>query len=319
MPRTIRQPATARAYSPDNCPNNCRGRKGGQAWSLAKDAIPPTEHQHHPVCQYARAWNATLSLPETTSVLYDLELGRVARSAMPEEIAEADAAERTTTMRNITVAGRLFAVLNRGDADLAEREARGEEPELPPMRPIPAVVKAPTAEQLQLRATAGRPISAAPSEPDGIDAPVPEPEQDAEPEPLNAAELRSMLDSPYAPGAAVDDEPDPNAEAEPELDPEPEPVELRTAEDVARYFGEPDPELEGDEHDAPTEPAPPLVLIEEPSEPELASAAEEEREDWPELSELQGGPEAYRQRAEVTANRYLARSPGRTPPQSPHT
>jgi hypothetical protein len=114
-------------YSPDQCPNDCRGRKpGNQAWALAKGAIPPTELEHHPVCKYGRAWAETLSTPETTHVLYDLELGRVARGAMPEEIAEADTAERSTTMRNITVSNRLFAVLPRSEAEQAEREARGE-------------------------------------------------------------------------------------------------------------------------------------------------------------------------------------------------
>jgi hypothetical protein len=304
-----RVPAPDRPLSPDECWNDCRGRKGGQAWSLAKGAIPPTENQHHPVCKYARAWNATLTTPQTSSVLYDLELGRVARSAMPEEIAEADVAERTTTMRNITVAGRLYAVLNRGDADLAEREARGEEPELPPLPPVPAVGKAPTA-QLELRAASSE------EEEQSEDEPEPDSDEDAEPmEPLNATELRSMLDSDYEPGT------DPDASSGDED--EGEPLELSTAEDVERFF-------EGDSHETPTEPAPPmarsrpLVLIEEPDESAEAeasatSAEEAEREEWPELNELQGGPEAYRRRAEVTASSYLARTPRRLPPQSPHT
>lgn len=114
-------------YSPEHCPNDCRGKKpGNQAWALAKGAIPPTEFEHHPVCKHARAWAQTLSAPETTEVLYDLELSKIARGAMPEEIAEADQAEKTTTMRNITVAGRIFAVLPRTEAEQAEREARGE-------------------------------------------------------------------------------------------------------------------------------------------------------------------------------------------------
>lgn len=113
-------------HPPEQCPNDCRGIVSGQAWALAKDAVPPTDNEHHPVCQFAAAWKATLTPPETTSVLYDLERSKVARTAMPEEIAEADAAEKTTTMRNITVADRLYAVLPRDQAEQAEREARGE-------------------------------------------------------------------------------------------------------------------------------------------------------------------------------------------------
>lgn len=294
LPKPVTRAAPPRktGISPDSCPNDCRGRRGGQAWSLAKDAVPPTEQQHHPVCKFARDWDATLSKPETSSVLYDLELGRVARGAMPEEIEEADHAERTTTMRNITVAGRLYAVLPRDEADLAEREARGETVELPPVkvappaagpqavaatprRPLPPMAPAPSAEQLQLRATG----LAIPSEPDGPDDPAPRYEPEAEPE------------------------------LESEAEREPEPIELSADET--------------DEHEMPTEPAPPpvaaraaavrgpRVLIEEVSENDVAGSDEQERESWPELDTLANAPdpETYRKRAEVTARSYLARTP----------
>jgi hypothetical protein len=271
-------------YSPDQCPNDCRGRRGNQAWSLAKGAIPPTELEHHPVCKYARDWSSTLSTPETTSVLYDLELSRVARGAMPEEIAEADLAERTTTMRNITVAGKLYAVLPRDEAEQAEREARGEgedevtqtQAPLAPLAPAPRRTAPPT-EQLPLRA-ASRPLPAI--EPDGLDEPEPKDEDEEVPEELealNRAELDSMLGSSFEPG----DEPD--------------------------------------GHEAPTEPAPPLPpapaarrtsapraqVIE--SETLVLSADEAEREAWPDLEAL--APEQHRTRAELTARNYLARSP----------
>jgi hypothetical protein len=114
-------------YSPEQCPNDCRGKRGGGEWALAKGAIPPTEKQHHPICKFAPAWAETLEDDSSSAyVLYDLELGTMARRAEPNEIAEADEAERLTKIRQITVGGRLFAVLPADDAEQASREAHGE-------------------------------------------------------------------------------------------------------------------------------------------------------------------------------------------------
>ncbi len=276
--RAVAAPAQPRVYSPAQCPNDCRGHGGGQAWSLAKDAMPPTAQEHHPVCKHARAWSATLHLPETTSVLYDLELGKVMRGAMPEEIAEAEIAERTTTMRNITVGDRLYAVLTLDEAELAAQEARGESPTLPPLR---ALSEAP--EPLSL--------------PD---------DSEEQTEPLNSAELRSMLDSPFEPESA-----DLGDDA----------IEDTLPEDVDRYLGD----LDAGGQEKPTDRAPPprapvaaigrQPMVHEETEPDVSSSSEAERDDWPTLGEVQGQPEDYRQRAEVTASRYLARSP-QIPPSS---
>lgn len=116
-------------YSPHQCPNDCRGLRDGQPWALAKGAVPPTEHEHHPVCKYAPAWAATLAPAETSEVLYDLELSTVARPAEPSEVQEAALAEKTTGMRQVTVAGRVYAVLSAVDAKRASLEARGEAPD----------------------------------------------------------------------------------------------------------------------------------------------------------------------------------------------
>lgn len=116
-------------YSPAQCPNDCRGLRDGQPWALAKGAKPPTDDEHHPVCKFASAWASTLTPVETTDVLYDLETARVARPAMPSEIEEAAVTEARTGMRQVTVSGRIYAVLPAPEAARAALEARGEEPD----------------------------------------------------------------------------------------------------------------------------------------------------------------------------------------------
>lgn len=116
-------------YSPAQCPNDCRGLRDGSPWALAKTARPPTDDEHHPVCKFAAAWAATLSPVETTDVLYDLELAVVKRAAMPNEIEEAAENAARTGMRQVTVAGRLYAILSAEEAERARLEAHGEEPD----------------------------------------------------------------------------------------------------------------------------------------------------------------------------------------------
>lgn len=121
-------------YSPKNCPNDCRGLRGGGEWALAKAARPPTADEHHPVCKHANAWAETLEGVATNAVLYDLELGRVARAAMPNEVEEAEVVRVRTGISQITVAGRLFAVLPTDEARIASAEAHGQTvtpPDLP--------------------------------------------------------------------------------------------------------------------------------------------------------------------------------------------
>lgn len=157
---------------------------------------------------FAPAWAETLEGVTTDAVLYDLELSTVARAAMPNEMAEADEAEKRTGIRQVVVAGRLFAVLPAGEATQAAAEARGET----------------------------------------VDSAI-------------------AIDFPEAERAD-------------------ESTEL-VSTDL------------GDADDGPDENAPPPT-----------NSNSKDRNDWPDL-DARDAPEAYRQRAEVTAQTYLARSPGR--------
>lgn len=115
-------------YSPAKCPNDCRGqRDGGKGWKIQPGSVPPTADEHHPMCKFAATWAATLENPETTEVLYDLETSEVRRSATPAEIEESRAnAPQPGMMPQITIGGRVYAVMSRADAEQAAREARGE-------------------------------------------------------------------------------------------------------------------------------------------------------------------------------------------------
>jgi hypothetical protein len=113
-------------YSPDQCPNDCRGRRGGGEWAIAKGTTPPADDEHHPVCKFAPAWAATLSQTSTRAVLYDLELGVVAREAVESEVLEAQQARSLTGIGQVTVQGRLYAVLSSEEGDQASREAHGD-------------------------------------------------------------------------------------------------------------------------------------------------------------------------------------------------
>lgn len=131
--RRQRIPPQTRAsvQSPQKCPNDCRGYRGGQAWKIGPTATPPSEVEHHPMCKFAVAWAATLENPETTEVLYDLETSRVMRTATPGEIEQADEALARTNIRQVTLGDRVYAVLSRAEAEQAAREARGEVDESP--------------------------------------------------------------------------------------------------------------------------------------------------------------------------------------------
>ena len=113
-------------YSPDQCPNDCRGRRGGGEWAIAKGTAAPADDEHHPVCKFAPAWASTLSPTSTRAVLYDLELGVVAREAIESEVLESQQARSLTGIGQVTVQGRLYAVLSAEEAEQASREAHGE-------------------------------------------------------------------------------------------------------------------------------------------------------------------------------------------------
>lgn len=114
-------------YSPEKCPNDCRGIRSGQAWATPKGAEPPGDNEHHPVCMHAEAWASTLVPSSARMVLYDLDSSRVMRDALPSEVEEASKAKENTGVSQVQLQGRIFAVLSAEDAETAAREARGEE------------------------------------------------------------------------------------------------------------------------------------------------------------------------------------------------
>jgi hypothetical protein len=231
-------------YSPEQCPNDCRGRRGGGEWALAKGARPPTAQEHHPVCKHAAAWSETLEGIATNAVLYDLELGTIARTALPNEITEADESEARTGIRQITVAGRLFAVLPTEEAEQASLEAHGEGTDDPESDPVPP------------RRPLGRIGNLSPSSPDLGDLPL----EDTEAPDLTLGSLAVLIDPPGS-----------------------------LAADIAAGAS-----TTVDSH------SPAAVA-------DVRSTKEVEREAWPSLDATTPA-EKYRQRAEVTAQRYLART-----------
>lgn len=119
---------TARVFSPKQCPNDCRGyRSGGSGWTLANvKGRMPGENEHHPMCVNAAAWARTQKAPDNDYVLYDLELSKVMREADESEVSEARAQEQKLGAMQLTLNGRVYAVLTRSDAEQAFAEARGE-------------------------------------------------------------------------------------------------------------------------------------------------------------------------------------------------
>jgi hypothetical protein len=124
-PRNVQHGAQAR--SPAQCPNDCRGKRGGNEWSLSKDAIPPSENEHHPMCNFAPAWARTLTPHETGWVIYDFERAEIAREASAAEVAEANKRLNELGVAQVTISERVFGVLTQAEAEQAMREARGED------------------------------------------------------------------------------------------------------------------------------------------------------------------------------------------------
>ena len=131
-PAPERAPIPERAaISPRHCPNDCRGQRGGHAWTHADTAAPLGPVDHHPLCHHAKAWAKTQDTVVVTDVLFDLQAGVVRRPAFEEEIAEANASEAATGARTVTLADRLYAVLSPADAERAALEAQthGQSPD----------------------------------------------------------------------------------------------------------------------------------------------------------------------------------------------
>jgi len=77
-------PAAAKqdVWSPAECPNKCL------AWAKAQGSV---EGEHHPICQYKEAWEASkISVGGAPMYLMSLANGQVSRAATAEEITEAN-------------------------------------------------------------------------------------------------------------------------------------------------------------------------------------------------------------------------------------
>lgn len=117
------------AFSPKNCPNDCRGFRSGSPWAHPKNAAPLTPNQHHPVCMHRGPWEKSQQASPTKElVLYDLEQSKVMRAALPAEVAEAEANFARTQVMMATVQGKPYAVLTVEQAEEAAAEARGDAP-----------------------------------------------------------------------------------------------------------------------------------------------------------------------------------------------
>lgn len=127
-----------RVYSPEQCPNDCRGYGGGGAWAVAKTAPALAPHEHHPVCMHAAAWSQTQEPAGERFVLYDLETSTIMRAAEPSEVERALEARQNQGVAQVQLQDRIFAVLTEADARQAAREARGEnEPAEAQLAPSP--------------------------------------------------------------------------------------------------------------------------------------------------------------------------------------
>lgn len=120
-------PPAPKLYSPERCPNDCRGLRGNSAWYVPKGATPPPEGHHHPTCKFARDWAATLQPAGERFVLYDLEQSRIMRLATADELALAREQEQRTGSLQVTLQEQVYAILPEPEALQAAAEARGED------------------------------------------------------------------------------------------------------------------------------------------------------------------------------------------------
>lgn len=112
-----KQERLPRTYRPQDCPNDCRGLKGGAPYALPKGHVQDPA-LHHPICQYAQTWAAARSkLSGPVMVLFDLDREKISRVATDDEIRQAIAARKLTGAPSVTVGGRLFAVIDRAELD----------------------------------------------------------------------------------------------------------------------------------------------------------------------------------------------------------
>lgn len=91
------------AYSPEECPNQCR------RWAEYKG----NGETHHAICQYAEAWEAR---NKPRSVLVSIDNGEILRAATLQEIGEAEANEERTGGKIVKVGEESFVVVSEEDA-----------------------------------------------------------------------------------------------------------------------------------------------------------------------------------------------------------
>ena len=116
-----RKPVSEAVYSPDDCPNDCRGFKNGTAgWAWPPQALKKDD-LHHPTCQYAAAWKRA-NQKGPVQVLYDLDRRRELRPATDQEIAEAEQHAKAYGTPAVTIGSRQYAVIDQGAFDAPEVE-----------------------------------------------------------------------------------------------------------------------------------------------------------------------------------------------------
>lgn len=253
--------------SPNECVNDCRGvlsGTAGWAWPAGKR---PIEGQHHPMCEYAPAWEAATT-DKKSYMLYDLESHVEIRPATTDEVAKAEVEFDRSGVMAVAIAGRYYAVVEQGGRPKVRKVARGvttgdvlpqlartQAPAQPALRQTPGVrtVAAPPAmpgRPAPLMAPAPRPtpIVAPPTAVPAMAAPA----QPAEP---SIEELEAMLARRRA--ALTASAPAPSAEPDMEVG-----SEGLSADLGGDLGGELGGDMNDEETDVPTEPgiAPPLFV-----------------------------------------------------------
>lgn len=102
-------------HAPDKCPNGCLN------WAWPPGTVKPVaDIEHHPICQFADAWE---SHARVAMYVCELDSGKAVRKASKEEVAESVLSERRTGAPTINLGGgeskEVYVVLPESEADLS--------------------------------------------------------------------------------------------------------------------------------------------------------------------------------------------------------
>lgn len=122
---TTPPPAPVRGiHGPNDCPEDCRGVKTpGKAWRWPAGRRPERS-QHHPLCPYDAGYRRK-TRGDQVWMLYDLERQAEVREATVDEVTQSEVELSRSGTRSITIAGKIYAVVQSGE----------EKPAPPPPRP----------------------------------------------------------------------------------------------------------------------------------------------------------------------------------------